>query len=136
MSDIVYGLLDVLVEAYFVIGWLILAIGSFAMMSIGVQRAHIGRKGPAGLLAAGIAYAVVNIAVFLVTFSVDAFAIFHLVYISAVALVGPALMIGALILLIRTYPAVSWLSGTGFVVWVACVTFAHLFVVAAFSASV
>ncbi len=64
MSDIVYGLLDVPVEAYFAIGRLILAIGSFAMMSIGIQRVDIGRMGPAGLLAAGMADAVVNIAMF------------------------------------------------------------------------
>jgi hypothetical protein len=84
----------------------------------------------------GVVYATVNIGAFIVTVSVDAFKIFELAYILSVGLVGPALMITALVAVARVHKQLGWLSIVGFAIWVGCVGFAHLWVIAAASASV
>ena len=71
-----------------------------------------------------------------VTVSADAFKIFELAYILSVGLVGPALMITALVAVARVHKQLGRLSIVGFAIWVGCVGFAHLWVIAAASASV
>ena len=76
------------------------------------------------------------IGLFILTISVDAFAIFHLTYILSAGFVGPAFMIVVSILLARVSKQRGWLSVAGFAIWVGCAGFAHLWVIAAASASV
>ena len=138
MKELVYGLLDAPMGApgYFAIGWVILALISLSMMVVDLARDKARRAGSAGLLVAAIAFAAANIGVFIVSISLDAFAIFDLVYILSVGIVAPALMMIAFVIFARIYKWPGWLSTLGFAVWIGCVAFAHLFVIAAASASV
>jgi hypothetical protein len=119
-------------------GWyglacLLVAAVGFCMMVINVVRGQSGRIWPAGLLLAGIAYAVVNVVVFVVTLSTDRFAIFARTYVVSAALVGPALMI---IIVAGFSRRLGWLGVLGYAIWIGCVGFAHLWIVAQASASV
>ena len=118
------------------IGCLCLALISFSMMLVGIARSNAPYIQSAGLLLTGIVYAAVNIGTFVVVVSVDAFMIFKLAYILSVGIVGPALMIIALVVIARVYKQLGRLSIVGFAIWVGCVGFAHLWVIAAASASV
>ena len=118
------------------IGCVCLALISFGMMVVGAARSNAPRSWSAGLPLAGLVYATVNIGVFISTVAVDAFKIFELAYILSVGLVGPALMITALVAVARVHKQLGWLSIVGFAIWVGCVGFAHLWVIAAASASV
>ena len=133
-----YALLEVVTDpfGYSAIGCVFFALISFCMMVVGVARSNAPRIRSAGLLLAGVAYAAANIGVFVVTISVDAFTIFGLAYIISVGFVGPALMLIALVFVARVYKQLGWLSIAGFAVWIGCVAFAHLWVIAAASASV
>lgn len=113
-----------------------LALISFFMMLAGIARSNAPRIWSAGLLLAGVVYTAVNIGMFVVMVSVDPFKIFELAYILSVGLVGPAVMIIALVVVARFYKELSWLSIVGFAVWIGCVGFAHLWAIAAASASV
>jgi hypothetical protein len=106
------------------------------MMVVGVARSNAPRIWSANLPLAGAVYAAVNIGVFILTVSVDAFKIFELAYFLSVGLVGPALMFTALVAVARVHKQLSRLSMVGFAIWVGCVGFAHLWVIAAASASV
>lgn len=134
----VYALLEVVTDpfGYSAIACVCLAVISFCMMVVGVFRSNAPRTRAAGLLVAGVAYAVVNAGAFIVTISIDAFAIFDVAYVLAVGIGGPALMVFALILVARGNQQLGWHSIAGFAVWTGCVGFAHLWVVAAASASV
>ena len=133
-----FYVLDILMRdpAVFGIGWLIIALTGLSMMIIDIIRGEVAREWSIGLLLAGMAYAAVNVGVFMLTIQADAFAIFELAYIYAVFLVGPALILVALFVVSRTYRRFSRRGMAGFAVWIGCVAFAHLFVVAAASASV
>ena len=113
-----------------------LALLSFCMMVIGIVRDNQRRKESIRLLMAGILYAAVNITVLAVTLYLDSFAIFETAYIIAVAFVGPALMVAALVFFARARKRLRWLSTAGFTVWTVCIAFAHLWIIAAASASV
>ena len=118
------------------IGCVCLALISFGMMVVGAARSNAPRIWSAGLPLAGVVYATINIGVFIVIVSVDAFKIFELAYILSVGLVGPAVMITALVAVARVHKQLGWRSIVGFAIWVGCVGFAHLWVIAAASASV
>ena len=118
------------------IGCLLLALISFFMMLVGIARSNSPRIQSASLLLAGVVYAAANVGVFVVVISVDAFNIFKLAYVVSVGFVGPAFMIIALVVAARVYKQLGWLSIVGFAVWVGCAGFAHLWVIAAASASV
>jgi hypothetical protein len=132
-----FYVLDVLMRepTVFGIGWLILALAGLSMMIIDIVRGELRREWSIGLLLAGIAYAAVNVGVFMMTLQVDVFAIFDLAYIYAVFPVGPGLVLAAVVVS-RAYRQFSRRGMAGFAVWVGCVAFAHLFVIAALSANV
>ena len=113
-----------------------IALTSFCMMVAGVARSSAPRTWAVGLLLAGLAYAMVNIGVFLALFMMDAFAIFNLAYIISVGFVGPVLMMIVLFLVARSDSSSRWPSIAGFAGWIACVAFTHLWVIAAASAGV
>ena len=138
MPRMISALLEVMTNpfGFSAIGCICLALISFGMMVVGVVRSNAPRIWSAGLPLAGIVYATVNIGVFIMMVSVDAFNIFELTYILSVGLVGPALMITALVAVARVRRQLSWFSIVGFAIWVGCVGFAHLWVIAAASASV
>ena len=135
-------MLDVLLEVMTnpfglsAIGCLLFALISFSMMLVGIARSSSPRIQSASLLLAGVVYAAANVGMFVVMVSVDAFKIFNLAYIVSVGFAGPALMIIALVVAARVYKQLGWLSLAGFAVWIGCVGFAHLWVIAAASASV
>ena len=134
----IYALLDVVTDsfAYSAIACVSLAIIGLGLMVSGIVRSNTPRAWSIGLLLVGVAYAAANIGVFVLTISVDAFVVFDLAYILSAALVGPALMMIGLILVARVYKQPGWLCVAGFVIWTGCVGFAHLWVIAAASASV
>ena len=135
-------MLDVLLEVMTnpfglsAIGCLLFALIGFFMMLVGIARSNSPRIQSASLLLAGVVYAAANVGMFVVMVSVDAFKIFNLAYIVSVGFAGPALMIIALVVAARVYKQLGWLSLAGFAVWIGCVGFAHLWVIAAASASV
>ena len=122
--------------AFTAIGWLCLSLTGICMIVVDVARSNKQRGWSVGLLLAGIGYAAANVGLFTITISADAFAIFDYTYMISIALVGPALMIIASVFIAISYKKLSWLSISGFAIWIGCVGFAHLFVVAAVSASV
>ena len=113
-----------------------LALVGLGMMVVGVARSNAPRTWSAGLPLAGVVYATINIGVFVVTISADAFKIFELAYILSVGVVGPALMITALVAVARAHKQLGWLSIVGSAIWVGCVGLAHLWVIAVASAGV
>ena len=113
-----------------------LGLISLAMMLAGIARSNAPRLLSAGLLMAGIAYAALNVGLFVLMLTVDSFSIFKLPYILLVGLVGPALMIMALVVVARRYQPLDWLSKAGLAIWTGCVGFAHLWFIAAASAGV
>jgi hypothetical protein len=138
MPGLIRALLEVVTNPFGLsaIGCVFLALFSLGMMVVGVARSNAPRIWSAGLPLGGVAYAAANVGVFAATVSVDAFKIFELAYILSVGLVGPAVMITALVAVARVQKQLGWFSILGFVNWVACVGFAHLWVIAAASASV
>ena len=113
-----------------------LGLISFSMMLVGIARSNAPRIRSAGLLLAGIFYAALNVGLFVLMVSVDSFKIFELAYILSVGFVAPALMIVALVVVARVYKQLDWLSIVGLVIWIGCVGFAHLWLIAAASAGV
>ena len=113
-----------------------IALTSFCMMVAGVARSSAPRTWAVGLLLAGLAYAMVNIGVFLALFMMDAFAIFNLAYIISVGFVGPVVMMVALFFVARARKVPGWLCIAGLTGWTGCVAFTHLWAIAAASAGV
>ena len=113
-----------------------LALVSLYLMISEIRRGRDSRIWSAGLLLVALAYAAANAGVFIATVSADAFDIFELRYILSIAIFGPALMMIALVIVNRIYRQLSRRSITGFVIWILCVAVAHLYVIAAASASV
>jgi hypothetical protein len=106
------------------------------MMVLGVFRDEERRKFSVGFLLAGISYAAVNVAVFVVTVRLNAFRIFEFAYVAAVGFIGPMLMIAALVFVSGLKKRLGWRGTAGFAVWTGCVAFAHLWVIAVASAGV
>lgn len=129
--------LDVLMEApgFFALGWGCLAIGGLLMMAVHIARGSVGRNGTIALLLAGVLYGAVNVGFFLVSFSTDEFAIFERAYTTRV-LAAPALMMVAALIAAGVTKRFDWLGVLGFVCWIGSVGLAHLWVIAAASASV
>jgi len=113
-----------------------LATSGICMMAVDIVLARSRRVWAFGLLLAGIGYVAANIGVFMVTMSLDAFAIFDLAYIISAVFVGPTLMIVASIIVAGVYKRLHWLGVLGFAIWIGCVGVAHLWVIAQCSASV
>jgi hypothetical protein len=113
-----------------------LATSGIFLMAVDIVLGRASRGWAAGLLLAGICYAVGNIGVFLVTMSFDAFAIFHVGYIIPAGFGGPGLMIIASITVAEIYKKLHWIGVLGFAIWIGCVGFAHLWIIAQCSASV
>ena len=91
---------------------------------------------PIGLLLAALAYGAANVGVFIATLSVDRFAIFEPVYIGLVLFGAPAVMLITLVIVAGFIRRIGWLGAVGFFLWVHCIAFAHLWIIAAASASV
>lgn len=121
---------------YSAIACVCMALIGLGMMVVGAARSDMPRIGSAALLLAGVTYGAANIAVFVVTIAVDAFAIFDRAYIGLVGFAAPALSILGMLVFARSYEHVNWVSGAGFAVWTVSVAFAHLWVIAAASTSV
>ncbi len=115
---------------------LILAIGSLGMMIANITHGRGGYLGSIGLLLAASAYLVANIGVFVVTISADRFAIFERVCIASTVFVGPAVMLVALLIVAGFGKRPGWIGLFGFTIWLACIGFGHLWVIAQISASV
>ena len=123
-------------DGYSLLGCGVLALGAFAMMVVNIARASTGYFWPAGLLVAALAFAAINVAVFMATMVVDAFAIFESAYMTSVALVGPGVTLLALSISVAFFNRLGWMGIFGFLIWIACVAYAHLWIIAAASASV
>ncbi len=106
------------------------------MMAREIVLGRISRLWAGVLVTIGFVYAAANVAVFLVTISRDAFAIFDLSYIVAVVFVFPAIVILGSIVAAVASKRFDWLGTVGFSMWTGCVAFAHLWVIAQCSASV
>ncbi|MEO1079389.1 MAG: hypothetical protein AAFY29_07535 [Pseudomonadota bacterium] len=138
MKNVVYALLDLLMEelAYVALIWLILAIVGLGLMVAAIIRRPASRAVSVSMLVLALGYAIVNVAVFRFTVSIDAFAIFTAGYLLACSAALPLLGLAAMMLLWRRYESTSWDSVSGYILSIGCATFAHLYVVAAVSASV
>jgi hypothetical protein len=132
------ALLEVMTDpfGYSAIACACLALTGFCMMVVGIVRNDARRTPPTGLLLAGLAYAAANVGAFVLTISLDSFAIFHLAYLISVGFLGPALMVIALIFVARAYRQLSRLSLIGYASSIVSVAFAHLWAIAAAAASV
>ena len=115
--------------------WFLAASGAL-MMAVDIILGRVSRTWATGLLIVGISYAAFNVGVFLATMSVDAFAIFHLTYIILAVFAGPGIIILGSFFVAATYKRLHWLGVLGFDIWIGCVGFAHLWVIAQCSASV
>lgn len=118
------------------VGCVCLGLISFSMMLVGIARSNAPHIRSAGLVLAGILYAALNIGLFVFMVSVDSFKIFELAYILSVGFVAPALMIITLVVVARIYKQLGWLSIVGCAIWIGCVSFSHLWLIAAASAGV
>ena len=123
-------------ETWFAIGCLLGAAIGCCLMVASIAFAPGRRLWATGLLSSALLYAVANIAVFAVTMSIDAFAIFHLAYIVPAGFIGPALAIAAMAFAAVTTKKLQWMGVAGFVVWTVSMGLAHLWVIAMCSASV
>ena len=106
------------------------------LMVLSIALSRTGYAWPTGLLLSAIAYAAANVIVFIATILVDRFAIFEPIYMIAAAFVAPAVMFVALAIVTGFIKRLGWLGPLGFVLFVACVAFAQLWIIAAASASV
>lgn len=126
-------LLDVVMDAA---GPWAFGCGLFTLIGLGMMAANIalGQTGylwPSGLLVTALAYAAANVVVFIATLMVDAYAIFDEVYSISAVLVGPAIMLVALVIVAGFVKRLGWLGVVGFTIWIECVAFAHLWIIAA-----
>ena len=128
-----FGLLS---AGWYPIVFLYLVATGVFMMVFDIFVGRVSRQWATGLLMAGILYAAGNIGVFIVTMSHDDFAIFELAYIIPAGFGGPGLMIIAAIIVAFVCKRLYWLSVLGFAIWIGCVGFAHVWVIAQCSASV
>ena len=119
---------------YKVAFWFVVSY-SFCLMAIDVVSGRVNRKTAIGLLVAAIVFAAVNVGIFFVVWSWDSIVVMSPVYVFSVIFGGAGLTVIASIMFAIFRP-VYWLSLLGFILWVGCVGFAHLFFVAELSAMV
>jgi hypothetical protein len=105
-------------------------------MVVDIVLGRVRRIWSTGLLLAGIGYAAANIGAFVVTMSLDAFAIFDLSYVIVAVFGGPGALIIASFIIAGVFKRLHWLGLLGFAIWIGCVGFAHMWVIAEASASV
>ena len=110
----------------------LLAVASLSMMVANIAVRRAGHLWPICLLVA-FAFAAANFVVFIATLVVDSSAVFDDVYLISVVLVGPAIMLVALILVTGFLKRLGVL---GFAIWIAGVALAHLWIIAAASSSI
>jgi hypothetical protein len=115
---------------------LVVGLAGLSLMGVEFLRRPDRRKWSTAVLLAGLAYAVANAGVFLSTLSVDPFAIFDPNYLSFIAGIVPALVIGTLLVVASRRGEPGWRAPLGFGIWVGAVAFGHLWMIAAASASV
>ena len=120
----VYGVVCLLVAT----GGLCLMVGNIALCR--------NVRWSALLLVVAFCYAAGNVCVLGATLVADAFAIFSRPYMVFAVFVGPAMMTVAVLIVTGFYKRLAWLGVVGFVTWICCVGFAHLWIIAAASASV
>ena len=113
-----------------------LAAGGVCLMAVDIVRGRVHRGWAVGLLLFGIGYALANLGVFVLTVSLDAFAIFAPTYIITAVLAGPGFTIFAAIVVAGESKKLDWLAVVGFAIWIGCVAFAHMWIIAEFSAGV
>ena len=114
----------------------LLLLAGLGMMIVNIAFGHAGYLWPSGLLGAAFAYAAAHMAVFIGTLLADSFAIFADVYLIAVVLVAPAMMLVALVIVVGFVKRLGWLGTLGFCVWVEGIALAHLWIIAAAAQSV
>ena len=129
--------LDVLMDSpgLYALAWGCLAIGGLLAMAIHISRGGAGRRWTMVLLLAGVLYGAVNVGIFAVTLAMDEFAIFERAYVTRV-LAGAALTMVASVIAAGATKRFDRLGVLGFVLWIGSVGLAHLWVIAAASASV
>ncbi|MEM1187776.1 MAG: hypothetical protein AAF933_04705 [Pseudomonadota bacterium] len=138
MKEVVYGLLDLLMAGavYVAVVWLFLTLASLGMMGAAIIRRPESRRVPVAVLVLALGYTLTHVALFLCTIAGDAFAIFTGSYVLVCGLALPLLGLAPLVLLLRRSGSLGWRGAGGYSLWLGCVAFAHLFVVAVLSASV
>jgi hypothetical protein len=114
--------------------WYLVGSG-FGMMVVDIALGRGSRSWTCVMLLAGIFYAAANIVVFNVTMSIDHGAIFEFFYVIPVVFGAPGLMVIASIVVASLSRQLHWLGLLGFAIWIGCVGFAHLWVIAEVSAS-
>ena len=142
-ASIVQGgrkMLDVLMSGN-VPGFSALACALFLLIGFGLMVTNISANRadqlwPTLLLLAALGYAGANVGVFVAMMAIDPFAIFNATYIFGVTLVFPAIVLLAVSVVAGFVRRLDWLGVCGIFVWIHCVAFAHLWVIAAASASV
>jgi uncharacterized protein YjbI with pentapeptide repeats len=113
---------------------------AFYMMVAEIIIGRASRKLAAGLLAAALVYAAMNVAVYAVVISADPFALFDWGFMIAAVLLGPLLALGGAvtfaIVVARSKTRFAGLALIGFCIWIVGVGFANLWVIATAAASV
>ena len=112
------------------------AVASIAMMAASASSGRYGYRWPIVVLCVALVYAPANIITFIATLSVDRFTIFEDVYFVLAILVGPALMLVAVVIFAGFVRPLGWLSFLGYTIWIEMVALAHLWIIAAAAASV
>ena len=130
-------LLDVLMDspALYAIAFLCPGVAGICMLVLNITYGRDGNVWSIGLLVAGIVFAAANFCVFVGTLVVDRSAIFDRTYLTSVVFVGPAAMF-AMTIVIGFFRRLGWLGVLGLVTCIASIGFAHLWIIAAASASI
>lgn len=131
-------LLDVMTDwaEFSAFGCGVLAIIGLAMMVVDVAVGRRGHHWPIVVLLGALIYAPANLFAFIATLLVDRSAVFDDVYLVLAVLVAPAMMLVALVIFAGFFRQLEWLSLLGFTNWIESVAFAHLWIIAAASASI
>ena len=103
------------------------------MMSAEIVLGRISRVWAAGLLAAGYFYLAANIGV---CFLADPISIHGSKYMFGTILGGPLVAIVSSLVVAVAWRRLAWMGVFGFAIWIACVGFANLYVIAKVAASV
>jgi hypothetical protein len=131
-------LLDVVMDwaGIFVLGCGLLAVAGLAMMVVDVALGRRGHRWPIVVLSVALIYAPANVFAFIATLLVNRSFVFDDVYFVLAVLVGPTMMLVALAIFAGRFRRLGWLTLLGFAMWIQSVAFAHLWIIAAASASI
>ncbi|WDI42160.1 hypothetical protein [Bremerella sp. P1] len=131
-------LLDVVTDwaGIFALGCGLLAVAGLTMMVVDLAHGRFGYLWPTVVLSAALIYAPANVVLFIATLMVDRFAVFGEPYLVSAVLLAPAVMLFALVIVAGFLSRLGWFTLLGFIIWIESVALAHLWVIAAASASI